>query len=57
MDYCDFRADTRMLAAFDGLPRHALHAGPPVLSPPRTREPVTIESPLPEDLVAYIKGL
>jgi 23S rRNA pseudouridine1911/1915/1917 synthase len=57
MDYCDSGLTPELLAAFDGLPRHALHAARLCFPHPRTREPVTIESPLPEDLVAYIKEL
>jgi 23S rRNA pseudouridine1911/1915/1917 synthase len=57
MDYCDSGLTPHLLAAFDGLPRHALHAARLCFPHPRTREPVTIESPLPEDLVDYMKGL
>ena len=57
MDYCDTGLTPELLAAFDGLPRHALHAARLCFPHPRTREPVTIESPLPEDLVAYMKEL
>jgi len=57
MDYCDTGLTPELLAAFDGLPRHALHAARLCFPHPRTREPVTIERPLPEDLVAYMKEL
>ena len=57
MDYCDSGLTPELLATFDGLPRHALHAARLCFPHPRTREPFTIESPLPEDLVAYIKEL
>jgi 23S rRNA pseudouridine1911/1915/1917 synthase len=44
-----------LLATFDGLARHAMHAARLCFPHPRTREPVTIESPLPQDLVEYMK--
>jgi 23S rRNA pseudouridine1911/1915/1917 synthase len=46
-----------LLAAFDGLPRQALHAHRLTFPHPRTRELVTVESPLPDDLLAYIGDL
>jgi 23S rRNA pseudouridine1911/1915/1917 synthase len=46
-----------LLEAFDGLARHALHAHRLTFPHPRTRELVTVESPLAEDLVAYMRGL
>jgi 23S rRNA pseudouridine1911/1915/1917 synthase len=55
MDYCDTGMTPELLAAFDGLPRHALHAARLCFPHPLTREPVTIESPLPRDLVEYMK--
>jgi 23S rRNA pseudouridine1911/1915/1917 synthase len=57
MDYCDAGLTPDLLAAFDGLSRHALHAARLCFPHPHTREPVTIESPLPEDLVEYMRGL
>jgi len=57
MDYCDGGLTPELLAAFDGLPRHALHAARLCFPHPSTREPITVESPLPEDLVAYMKEL
>jgi 23S rRNA pseudouridine1911/1915/1917 synthase len=39
------------------LPRHALHAFRLELPHPRTREPVALEAPLPEDLRAFWEGL
>jgi 23S rRNA pseudouridine1911/1915/1917 synthase len=57
MDYCDAGLTPDLLAAFDGLPRHALHAAWLCFPHPNTREPVTIESPLPSDLVEYMKEL
>jgi 23S rRNA pseudouridine1911/1915/1917 synthase len=39
------------------LPRHALHAFRLELLHPRSREPVVLEAPLPEDLRAFWEGL
>ena len=57
MDYCDAGLTPELLDLFDGLPRHALHAARLTFPHPKTREPVTVESPLPADLVEYMKGL
>ncbi len=57
MDYCDGGLTDELLALFDGLPRHALHAARLIFPHPVSRQPITVESPLPEDLVAYLKGL
>ena len=57
MDYCDGGLTPELLELFDGLPRHALHAGRLTFPHPVTRELVTVESPLPADLVEYMKGL
>jgi len=57
MDYCDTGLTPELLARFDGLPRHALHAARLTFPHPKTREPVTVKSPLPADLVAYLEGL
>jgi len=57
MDYCDSGLTPELLDLFDGLARHALHAARLVFPHPVTREPVTVQSPLPADLVAYMKGL
>ena len=46
-----------LLAAFDGLPRHALHAHRLTFPHPRTAQPTTVESPLPADLAAYMASL
>jgi 23S rRNA pseudouridine1911/1915/1917 synthase len=43
-----------LLAAFDGLPRHALHAHRLTFPHPRTGAPVTVESALPPDLRAFL---
>jgi 23S rRNA pseudouridine1911/1915/1917 synthase len=57
MDYCDSGMTPELLALFDGLPRHALHAARLIFPHPETREMITVESPLPEDLSDYLKGL
>jgi 23S rRNA pseudouridine1911/1915/1917 synthase len=57
IEFCDQGMTDTLLAAFDGLPRQALHAHRLTFPHPRTREPVTVESPLPDDLLAYIRDL
>jgi 23S rRNA pseudouridine1911/1915/1917 synthase len=57
MRACDEVMSPELLAAFDGLPRHALHAHRLTFTHPLTRTPLTIESPLPPDLVAYMAAL
>jgi len=57
MDYCDRGMSPALLAAFDGLTRHALHAHRVTFPHPTTREPTTVESPLPADLRAYLATL
>lgn len=57
MDYCDGGMTPELLEAFDGLPRHALHAHRLTFPHPRTHAPVTIESPLPEDLRSFLDDL
>jgi 23S rRNA pseudouridine1911/1915/1917 synthase len=47
------RISDELLAIFDGLPRHALHAHRLTFPHPRTRAPMTIESPWPPDLMEY----
>jgi 23S rRNA pseudouridine1911/1915/1917 synthase len=54
MDYCDGGMTPELLAAFDGLPRHALHAHRLTFPHPRTGAPLTVESPLPPDLRAFL---
>jgi 23S rRNA pseudouridine1911/1915/1917 synthase len=54
MAFCDGGMTDELLAAFDGLPRHALHAHRLTFPHPRTGAPVTVESPLPDDLRAYV---
>jgi 23S rRNA pseudouridine1911/1915/1917 synthase len=57
MDYCDSGLTPELLDLFDGLPRHALHAGRLTFPHPKTGKPITVESPLPDDLREYMKGL
>jgi 23S rRNA pseudouridine1911/1915/1917 synthase len=57
MRACDEGVTPELLAQFDGLPRHALHAHRLTFPHPLTRAPVTVESPLPPDLVAHIETL
>jgi 23S rRNA pseudouridine1911/1915/1917 synthase len=57
MRACDEGVSPELLAAFDGLPRHALHAHRLTFAHPETRVPMTIESPMPPDLVAYMDAL
>jgi len=57
MRACDEGITPELLAAFDGLPRHALHAHRLTFPHPATRAPTTVESPLPPDLVAYMDAL
>ncbi len=57
MRACDEGVTPELLAAFDGLPRHALHAHRLTFPHPESRQPLTVESPLPADLCDYIAGL
>jgi 23S rRNA pseudouridine1911/1915/1917 synthase len=57
MAFCDGGLTPELLEAFDGLPRHALHAHQLTFPHPRTRAPVTVESPLPADLRGYLDAL
>ncbi|HEY6476326.1 MAG TPA: RluA family pseudouridine synthase [Polyangia bacterium] len=57
MRACDEGVTPELLAAFDGLPRHALHAHRLTFPHPESRQPVTVESPLPADLRDYIAAL
>ena len=57
MRACDEGVTPELLAAFDGLPRHALHAHRLTFPHPRSRQPLTVESPLPADLRDYMDGL
>jgi 23S rRNA pseudouridine1911/1915/1917 synthase len=51
------RISDELLALFDGLPRHALHAHRLTFPHPRTRAAMTIQSPWPVDLVDYTARL
>ena len=57
MAFCDGGMTPALLEAFDGLPRHALHAHRLTFPHPVTRAPITVESPLPADLRDYMRGL
>ncbi len=57
MRACDEGVTPELLAAFDGLPRHALHAHRLTFPHPRTHAPLTVESPLAADLIAYMNDL
>jgi 23S rRNA pseudouridine1911/1915/1917 synthase len=50
MRACEEGVTPELLAAFDGLPRHALHAHRLTFPHPVTGERITVESPLPDDL-------
>jgi 23S rRNA pseudouridine1911/1915/1917 synthase len=57
MRACDVGVTPELLAAFDGLPRHALHAHRLTFPHPRDGRRLTVESPLPVDLVDYMDRL
>jgi 23S rRNA pseudouridine1911/1915/1917 synthase len=57
MAFCDGGLTPELLAAFDGLTRHALHAHRLTFPHPRTKQPVTVESPWPADLAEYLRSL
>jgi 23S rRNA pseudouridine1911/1915/1917 synthase len=57
MAFCDGGMTPELLDAFDGLPRHALHAHRLTFPHPRSGAPITVESPLPPDLSAYLARL
>jgi 23S rRNA pseudouridine1911/1915/1917 synthase len=57
MDFCDSGMTPALLEAFDGLPRHALHAHRLTFPHPTSGEPIMVESPLPPDLADYIAAL
>lgn len=57
MEACDRGLSPELLARFDGLPRHALHAAHLTFPHPVTGALTTVESPLPADLRAYIAAL
>lgn len=51
--YCDEGLTDELLELFE-LPRQALHAASVTFPHPATREPITVECPLPDDLRAYL---
>jgi len=57
MRACDEGVTPELLALFDNLPRHALHAWRLTFPHPSSRRPITVESPLPADLRDYMAGL
>ena len=57
MRVCDEGLSPALLEAVGGLPRHALHAHRITFPHPNTRAPVTVESPLPPDLVTHMNAL
>jgi 23S rRNA pseudouridine1911/1915/1917 synthase len=57
MRACDEGLTPELLEAFDGLPRHALHAHRLTFPHPISRAPITVESPLPPDLLGYMAEL
>ncbi len=57
MAFCDGGLTPELLQAFDGLPRHALHAHQLTFPHPRTGAEVTVKSPLPADLAAVLGRL
>jgi len=57
MRSCDEGLTPELLACFDHLPRHALHAHRLTFPHPTGRGPVTVESPLPADIRGYMTGL
>jgi 23S rRNA pseudouridine1911/1915/1917 synthase len=57
MRSCDKGVTPELLASFDGLPRHALHAHRLTFPHPVTGQRITVESPLPQDLVQVLDDL
>ena len=57
MRSCEEPLTPDLLACFDGLPRHALHAHRLTFPHPVGKHAVTIESPLPADIAAHIATL
>jgi 23S rRNA pseudouridine1911/1915/1917 synthase len=57
MEACDRGISPELLARFDGLARHALHAERLTFDHPATGAPTTVVAPLPADLRDYIAGL
>jgi 23S rRNA pseudouridine1911/1915/1917 synthase len=57
MRACDEGLTPALLEAFDGLPRHALHAHRLTFEHPISHAAITVESPLAPDLLAYMAAL
>lgn len=57
MRACEEGVTPELLACFDNLPRHALHAHRLTFPHPAGRGDITIESPLSADLLEYMAGL
>ncbi len=57
MEACEGPISPELLARFDGLPRHALHASRLTFLHPVTAQSMTVESPLPADLTDYMSLL
>lgn len=57
MRYCEEGLTPELLEAFDGLGRHALHAERLSFPHPASGDLVTVVSPLPADLTAYMANL
>jgi 23S rRNA pseudouridine1911/1915/1917 synthase len=57
MRSCDEGPTPELVAAFDGLPRHALHAHRLTFPHPTLRAPITVESPLPPDILSHMATL
>jgi 23S rRNA pseudouridine1911/1915/1917 synthase len=57
MRACEEGVTPELAASFDNLPRHALHAHRLTFPHPSGRGPLTVESPLPADLRAYVASL
>jgi 23S rRNA pseudouridine1911/1915/1917 synthase len=57
MEACDTGISSDLLARFDGLARHALHAERLTFPHPVSGKSVTVSSPLPADLVGYMSAL
>jgi 23S rRNA pseudouridine1911/1915/1917 synthase len=57
MRSCEEGVTGELLAAFDGLARHALHAHRLTFPHPVTGRRITVESPLPDDLAQIIDDL
>ncbi|MES1172020.1 MAG: RluA family pseudouridine synthase [Bacteroidota bacterium] len=57
MEACDTGISPALLARFDGLARHALHAERLTFPHPTQGIPMTVASPMPADLTDYMAGL